>query len=96
MSSTVKLDARLVFSLDFELNPPMVVGSRIIYGFSGKASGGTRGRRLGRRYLGGRQGGHLRRFLRADVCEQWGIVLGLELRRQKLGNPPNREAMTAK
>ena len=30
MSSTA-LDARLVFSLDFELNPPMVVGSRIIH-----------------------------------------------------------------
>ena len=43
MSSTVKLDARLVFSLDFELNPPMVVGSRIIYGFSGKATGGIVG-----------------------------------------------------
>ena len=42
MSSTA-LDARLVFSLDFELNPPMVVGSRIIYGFTGKATGGIVG-----------------------------------------------------
>ena len=43
MSSTTALDARLVFSLDFELNPPMVVGSRIIYGFTGKATGGIVG-----------------------------------------------------
>ena len=43
MSSTTVLDARLVFSLDFELNPPMVVGSRIIYGFTGRATGGIVG-----------------------------------------------------